>query len=582
MAGSTEQLEGRVLVLAPIGRDAQAAAQHLAESKLESVLCADVNDLLAKLTQGAAIGLVTEEALLRDGTQALEQWVAGQPPWSDFPFIVLTSRATSVAAEAYRKRLLESLGNVSLLERPLNAVTLMSAIRSAMRARRRQYEVQDYLLDRERFAAQLEDQVRDRTQQLEKANEQLRQEIAERKQVEAALQQSQKMDVIGQMTGGVAHDFNNLLTAVLGNLELATRKGKDENIRRYLDGATLAAQRGAKITSQLLAFSRTQRLQTAPIDLNAIVTAMGDLLSRTIGGTVRIDTVLERGLWRATADPSQIESVILNLAVNARDAMPQGGRLTIRTANVLQGERGRPAELATGDYVCVAVSDTGTGMTDEVVKKAFEPFFTTKPVGSGTGLGLSQVYGVAKQTGGTVAIDTQVGRGTTVSVYLPRTTAIPVVGRSEENRQIPLRKHEAIILVVDDDKDVRQLAVSCLESLGYQVVTADGGHGAVEAAVNEPKIDLVLIDIAMPEITGIDAMAAILEKRPGLPFLYMTGYMGPTKLDTSEQHVLNKPFTIAELAAKVEELLFPEEVSRGRKIIPLKPLDRAASSAKKT
>ena len=296
----------------------------------------------------------------------------------------------------------------------------MSAIRSAMRARSRQYEVQDHLLDREKFAAQLEDQVQERTRQLEQANEELRQQIAERRQVEAALQQAQKMEVIGQMTGGVAHDFNNLLTAVLGNLELATRRGKDENIRRYLEGATQAAQRGAKITSQLLAFSRTQRLQTEPIDLNAIVTAMGDLLFRTIGATVRIETILERSLWPATADPSQIELVILNLAVNARDAMPDGGRLTIATANVPHGDRSKPAELPPGDYVSVCVSDTGTGMTEEVLRKAFEPFFTTKPVGSGTGLGLSQVYGIAKQTGGTVAIDTQVGKGTTVRVYLPR------------------------------------------------------------------------------------------------------------------------------------------------------------------
>jgi signal transduction histidine kinase len=452
--------------------------------------------------------------------------------------------------------LLESLGNVSLLERPLNAVTLMSAIRSAMRARGRQYEVQEHLLDREKFAAQLEDQVLERTKQLEQANEELRQQIVERRQVEAALQQAQKMEVIGQMTGGVAHDFNNLLTAVLGNLELATRRGKDENIRRYLEGATQAAQRGAKITSQLLAFSRTQRLQTEPTDLNAIVTAMGNLLFRTIGATVRIETILEEGLWPATADPSQIESVILNLAVNARDAMPDGGRLTIATANVPQGDRSKPAELPLGDYVSVCVKDTGTGMTVEVLGKAFEPFFTTKPVGSGTGLGLSQVYGIAKQTGGTVAIDTQVGKGTTVRVYLPRAIAAPAARPADESQDVPMRRHDATILVVDDDRDVRQLAVSCLENLGYQVLVADGGQAAVDITASDARIDMVLIDIAMPEKTGVEAMDAILKKRPGIPFLYMTGYVEPTKLDPSVQRVLKKPFTIAELAAKVEEFLF--------------------------
>jgi signal transduction histidine kinase len=577
MAAITENLEQRVLVLAPIGRDAQAAAQHLADSELDSVVCNDVDDLIAKLGEGAAVALVTEESFLRAGTHALEKWVASQPPWSDFPFIVLTSRATSAATQTYRMRLLESLGNVSLLERPLNAVTLMSAIRSAMRARRRQYEVQDHLLDRETFAAQLEDKVRERTKQLEQANAQLRQQIAERRQVEAALQQAQKMEVIGQMTGGVAHDFNNLLTAVLGNLELATRRGKDDNIRRYLEGATQAAQRGAKITSQLLAFSRSQRLQTEPIDLNAIVTEMGDLLFRTIGATVRIETILERNLWQATADPSQIESVILNLAVNARDAMHDGGRLTITTANVSHNDTSKPAELAPEDYVCVSVTDTGTGMTEEVLSKAFEPFFTTKPVGSGTGLGLSQVYGIIKQSGGTVAIDTQVGKGTTVRVYLPRTKSAPVIRSQEAPQNAPLRGHEARILVVDDDKDVRRLAVSCLERLGYEVLSADGGQEAIRLAATETQIDLILIDIAMPEISGVEAIKAILKKRPNVPYLYMSGYVGPTKLDPSEHRVLKKPFTIAELSQKVEELLFPADTASGSNVISLRPPIKPAS-----
>jgi CheY-like chemotaxis protein len=303
--------------------------------------------------------------------------------------------------------------------------------------------------------------------------------------------------------------------------------------------------------------------------LNAIVTAMGDLLFRTIGATVRIETVLERSLWQATADSSQVESVILNLAVNARDAMPEGGRLTIATSNVHHGDTSKPAELASGDYVSISVTDTGTGMTDDVLSKAYEPFFTTKPVGSGTGLGLSQVYGIAKQTGGTVSINTKVGRGTTVTVYLPRTTAPPAMRPPDESRNVPLRTHDANILVVDDDRDVRQLAVSCLESLGYQVLAADGGQAALDIAASKVKIDLVLIDIAMPEITGVEAMKAILRTRPGVPFLYMTGYVGPTKLNPSEHRVLKKPFTITELAAKVEELLFPRGADRGGNVVPL-------------
>ena len=571
MAANPEELTQRILVLTPIGRDAPAAAHHLAESNLTCVICVDLDDLNTKLREGAAVAVVAEEAFLQGSTQVLEKWVANQPPWSDFPFIVLTSRATSPAAHAYRLRLLESLGNVSMLERPLNTVTLTSSVSAALRARRRQYEVQDHLLDRETSAAQLEDLVRERTGQLEQANEQLRHQIAERRQAEAALQQAQKMEVIGQMTGGVAHDFNNLLTAVLGNLELAIRRGADEGIRRYLEGATHAAQRGAKITSQLLAFSRTQRLQTEPIDLNSIVNRMGDLLFRTIGATVRIETILENNLWQAIADPSQIESAILNLAVNARDAMPNGGRLTISTANVPREERNKPPELAAGDYVAVCVSDTGTGMTDEVLRKAFEPFFTTKAVGSGTGLGLSQVYGIAKQTGGGVSIATKVAEGSKVTVYLPRTSARPVL-HPYESPGAPLRRHDATILVVDDDPDVRGLAISCLETLGYRVFGADGGRAAIDLVERDVSLDLVLIDIAMPEINGVEAVQAILEKRPALPFLYMTGYVGPMKLDPSEHRVVKKPFTIAELAAKVEEVLFPSGDGRlTDNVIAIKP-----------
>jgi len=353
------------------------------------------------------------------------------------------------------------------------------------------------------------------------------------------------------------------LTAVLGNLELAIRRGRDQNIRRYLDGATQAAQRGAKLTAQLLAFSRAQRLQPEPIDLNSVVTAMGDLLFRTIGGTIRIETILEKNLWPATADPTQIESVILNLAMNARDAMPRGGRLTISTANVTRDDRSKPAELTGGDYVSVSVSDTGTGMSDDVLRKAFEPFFTTKPVGSGTGLGLSQVYGIAKQTGGTVTISTKIGLGTNITVYLPRTAGGQIERRIERVQPAPLPRHEATILVVDDDSDVRQLAVSCLQSLGYRALAADGGKAAVEA-IGNTRVDMVLIDIAMPEINGVEALATMLKKRPDLPYLYMTGYVGATTLDPSEQQVVKKPFTVAELAAKVEQVLFPTE-SGGKK-----------------
>jgi signal transduction histidine kinase/CheY-like chemotaxis protein len=562
MSAKREQIDDRVLIVAPIGRDAQATAQQLAEGDFYCEVCADIDSLHEQLGKGAGVALVTEEALYNAGTDRLKRWVATQPPWSDFPIIILTTRATSAAAQAHRRNLLESFGNVSMLERPLNAVTLLSTVRSALRARRRQYEVQNHLLVRETSAAHMEDLVRERTLQLEQANEQLRKQISERKQMEAALQQAQKMEIIGQLTGGVAHDFNNLLTAVIGNLELAIRRGRDDSIRRFLEGATQAAKRGATLTAQLLAFSRTQRLQVQPIDLNAVVDTMGDLLSRTIGSAIRIERHLEEDLWRATTDPTQIECVILNLAVNARDAMPTGGRLRISTKNVPREDKSKPHELADGDYVMVSVADTGTGMTDEVVRKAFEPFFTTKPVGSGTGLGLSQVYGIAKQTGGTVSIATKPGQGTTVAVYLPRTTALPATRSSEAAAVPPLQSHDATILVVDDDYDVRLFAASCLESLGYRVIAVAGGQAAIDTVASGTAVDLVLVDLVMPEIDGVEAMRAIHAERPNLKYLYMTGYVGPAKLDPTEQRVLKKPFTITELATKVEEVLFSNAVER--------------------
>ena len=362
MPSEANGISQRLLILAPIGRDAPAAARLLEASDIQCLICSDLKDLSSKLAEGAGAALIAEEAFSENG-ESLNQWVARQPAWSDFPFVVLTSRITSALAHAHRLRLLESLGNVSRTECPLGTVTLVSTIKAALRARRRQYEVKDYLLDRERWTAQLEELVRERTRQLEEKNKQLQAEMAERKQAEAALQQAQKMELIGQMTGGVAHDFNNLLTGVLGNLELASRRTDDEKIRRYLAGATQAAQRGAKLTGQLLAFSRTQRLQTEPTDLNALVSGMGDLLFRTIGSTVRIETVLQKELWPAMIDPSQIELVILNLAINARDAMPGGGRLTITTSNANSTDP-KPAELGWGDYVVVSVSDTGLGMTE--------------------------------------------------------------------------------------------------------------------------------------------------------------------------------------------------------------------------
>jgi signal transduction histidine kinase/CheY-like chemotaxis protein len=552
----------RVLVLAPVGRDARAAAQQLTQAGLACVVCSDLKDLAARLDEGAGVALIAEEAFLSDSTEQLNRWVAKQAAWSDFPFIVLTSHHTSAYELAHRLRLLENLGNVSLMERPLAPVTLVSAVKSALRARARQYEVRDHLAEREQTASSLERLVEERTRQLLDTNRQLQAEIAERKQVQSALQQAQKMEMIGQMTGGIAHDFNNLLTAVIGNLDLAARRVSDEKVRRLLSSASQAAERGAKLVAQLLAFSRKQHLQPQPIDLNRLVSGMGDLLFRTIGGTIRIETVLQNDLWPAMADASQVELIILNLALNARDAMPGGGRLTISTANSTADAPTRPLDLA-GEYVLVSVSDSGSGMTDDVVAKAFEPFFTTKPVGSGTGLGLSQVYGITTQLGGRIQISTQLGKGTTVSVYLPRAHRT-TVERPKDRAAATVQSspQHATVLVVDDDEDVRKLAVACLEDLGYTVLSAAGGQEALEIIGGPAQIDLLLIDIAMPEINGTEVARAALAKRPQLPILFMTGFVEAAQARTAEHEILAKPFTVAQLAEKLVKTMSGRKAGR--------------------
>jgi signal transduction histidine kinase/ActR/RegA family two-component response regulator len=559
-----------VLILTPTGRDALAAEQQLRAAGLESAVCVDMADFVSRLRAGAGVALMAEEAFAGERPEELRGWLDAQPPWSDFPLLILTSQHVSRRLHAHRLELMQVLGNVSLLDRPLSAVSMISAVKAGLRARRRQYEVRGHLAAREQAAENLEKLVHDRTRQLLESNKRLRAEMAERKQAETALQQAQKMEAVGQMTGGIAHDFNNLLTAVVGNLDLAIRRVQDEKIRRWLSGALQAAQRGAKLTAQLLAFARKQHMQAEPTDLNALVSGMGDLLLRTIGATVRIETSLQHGLWPAMVDASQVELIILNLALNARDAMPEGGLLRIATKNSGHDDATRPQALGlAGDFACAIVSDTGTGMPDEVRAKAFEPFFTTKPPGAGTGLGLSQVYGVTQQLGGHVDIESHVGKGTTIRIYFPR--AAEAVGRQiAENalEQLP-SAGAACVLVVDDDPDVRAFTVSCLQSLGYEVRAADGGHAAL-AMLDRESIDVLLIDVIMPEVQGPEVARLALARLPDLRILFMTGYVAEAGDAINRQHVLSKPFTVTELAHKVLDVLRTPEPPKLENVIPMR------------
>ena len=407
---------------------------------------------------------------------------------------------------------------------------------------------------------------------LRELNENLEREIAERTQQlrtnEEALRQAQKMEAVGQLTGGVAHDFNNILQVIVGNLELIRRLAPADagQLRRAADKALNGAQQASSLTQRLLAFSRRQPLDPKLVDVNSLVGGMSELLTRSLGETIAVESVRGAGLWKVEVDPNALESAILNLAVNARDAMPQGGRLTIETVNAYIDEAyaAAHAEVRPGQYVAISVSDTGTGMDRETISRAFEPFFTTKPVGKGTGLGLSQVYGFVKQSGGHVKIYSELKEGTTVKIYLPRVErtddALPLSGSTELLKGAP----GETILVVEDDESVRGYTVAALRELGYLVVEAVDGPSAVQVlemgATERTKIDMVFTDVVLPGgMTGAQVAARARELYPTVKVLFTTGYARNAifhhgRLDKGVQ-LITKPFSFNDLAAKIRDVL---------------------------
>jgi len=381
-----------------------------------------------------------------------------------------------------------------------------------------------------------------------------------------ALRQSQKMEAVGQLTGGIAHDFNNMLAVVIGSLELLGRRLAPDDARalRYVEAATDAARRAALLTQRLLAFSRQQPLQPAPIEVNKLVGSMSDLLRHSIGADIRLETILAGGLWRTFADPNQLENVVLNLAINARDAMPGGGRLTIETQNADLDDRYVSAHpgLAAGHYVLIAITDTGSGMPPEVVERAFDPFFTTKAVGKGTGLGLSQVYGFVKQTGGHVKIYSEVGQGTTIKIYLPRLRSGAKADEAQgdgPHRALLRGDDREVILVVEDEPAVRQISVDALEELGYRVLEADGAEPALESLRTHPEIVLLFTDVVMPDVNGARLADQARQLRPDLKILFTTGYTRNAVVHNGVLDdgvdLISKPFTIEQLSAKLRAVI---------------------------
>jgi signal transduction histidine kinase/CheY-like chemotaxis protein len=392
-----------------------------------------------------------------------------------------------------------------------------------------------------------------RVRQIERANLLLQSEIAERSAAQTQVRQLQKMEAVGQLTGGIAHDFNNMLAIIIGSLDLARRRLTGQEHPRLgtaIDNAMAGAQRAATLTSRLLAFSRRQPLEPRVLDINRLVGGMSEMLRRTIGETIRVETVLSGGLWMVNADPQQIENALINLAVNARDAMSGGGKLTIETANAELDDRYARAhdEVTAGQYVVISITDTGTGMTQDVMNRAFEPFFTTKNVGQGTGLGLSQVFGFAKQSHGHIKIYSELNEGTTVKIYLPRHVGIEI-GQSQaperaDDAELPMGRVDEIVLVVEDEANVRRMSVDALRDLGYTVIHAEDAERALAKLSAHPSIALLFTDVIMPGMTGRQLVDKAREERPD--------HSGVVDHDV---HFLSKPFTVAALARKVREVL---------------------------
>jgi len=642
-----DDVSGVVHIVAPFGRDAHSIASVLNAAGLRTTIHDSLSWLVDALDGDVGAVVVTEEAVAK-GAGVLLEPLARQPSWSDIPFILLRSPRSKKRPLADPD--LQLALNIVELDRPLGSSSLLSSVRSALRARDKQFLVRDQMraladsraalerseaelrlvadampvliafIDRDlqyRFAnkayeswferpvsevigkrvpevfgeeiwatrrpmieramagehimfevnwpfsdgrrrdseirysprfnadgepdgfhvfvtditasklaletsqqhaSDLEAMVAERTAELER-------QMAAREASEAALRQSQKMDAIGQLTGGIAHDFNNMLTGILSSLDIVRMRlemGRMDGLERFLDAATASSQRAAALTQRLLAFSRRQSLDSRTVDLNELVGSTQHLLRSTLGETIRIRTALSDTPLRANLDSNQFESALLNLAINARDAMPDGGELTLRTAHV-DVEEGEMLAVPAGEYALVAVSDSGTGMPPEVVERIFEPFFTTKPIGKGTGLGMSMIYGFMQQSGGHITVDSTPGQGTTVSLFMPVVHDAATEKEAANAQPVSLGAGQSI-LVVEDDAQVRMLVTVVLEDLGYTAEVVEDADGAIPILASAKKIDLLITDVGLPGLNGRQLAEIARQSRPALPVLFMTGY----------------------------------------------------------
>ncbi|OPA86174.1 hybrid sensor histidine kinase/response regulator [Pseudomonas fluorescens] len=545
----------RAIVLAPMGRDGSLALMMLNEAGYHGITAGNLAQLCEALEHGAGLLIIAAEALRGVDLEPLLEHLHQQPAWSDLPIVLMTHHGGN--EQNGSSHLSGLLGNVTFLERPFHPVTLISLVSAALRGRRRQYEARDRLVDLSQSELRLQRTLETLEQQVEERTAQLRHN-------EDALRQSQKMEAVGQLTGGIAHDFNNMLTGIIGSLELLRRRvsrGKLDDLDSLIDLGVTSANRAASLTHRLLAFSRRQSLDSKPVEINQLVSSMGELLQRSINESISLDMRLEEQLWTAEADPNQLESALLNLVINARDAMPNGGHLVVETTNrhldsVFTAAYGT---LEPGDYVELSVSDNGCGIPENVMDRVFDPFFTTKPIGQGTGLGLSMIYGFARQSHGHVTIHSEVGKGTTVSLFLPRFVGEMQVETLVNPALLPFANAGETVLIVEDDPAVRVLVSAVLKELGYGFVEAGDANTAVPIIESDQRIDLLISDVGLPGMNGRQLAEIGRQIRPGLKVLFITGYAEHAAvrggfLDPGMQ-LITKPFTFDLLTAKVREMI---------------------------
>ncbi len=554
-------------MLAPIGRDVAIIESLLREAALADGVLAlpDTAALARSLEHDIAFAVAAEDTLSRGDLRAVAARLRAQPAWSDLPFIILTPRGGGPERNPAAARLCEVLGNVTFLERPFHPTTFVSVARTALRGRARQFDAKariEALHRSETSLTQLnetlEERVLERTAALKAAHEARMQEITQRLRAEEQLRQAQKMDAMGQITGGVAHDFNNLLLAVLANLDLLRHHAAQiPDCLALIDGAMQAAQRGASLTQRLLAFARKQNLRVEPTDIAGLVGGMMGLIERSLGAGLELHLRLQPGLPPAMIDANQLELALLNLVVNARDAMPDGGAVTIGLAR-----RSAPAqgEFAAGDYVCLSVADSGHGMDDATLRRAVEPFFSTKEPGKGTGLGLSMIDGLMTQLKGRLLLSSRLGEGTRAELWLP--IAAQAADAVEPPAAAPAEPpppedhgRSLAVLLVEDDPLIGMATSAMLNNLGHRPTHARNGPQALAIIEGGAPFDLMITDYSMPKMTGMALAEAVRRLRPDLPILLATGYAELPAEPVLELPRLDKPYMIKDLARAIEAVM---------------------------